>query len=655
MEPEPEMILSLSGEVIWSSLTPPKKDDVVLHEDRGLVYVYSISKIREKIKREYSAVWGSKIAYIFVLEDTICAANPAAIELFGDVEGESFEQLFGIELRDGKLRSGRFSLYARRIGKKLRMYEVAAIENSLEHVLDAVGEVVLLLEGDRIAYANNAVKKYGYSPNDVIGMRVSDLLTQTTAGLAMLHDAAGRFVPVIVDRVDATIIIRERSEDAYRNLIEVTPDFVGILDVDGRIVYTNRALRGIGSIEGMRIFDLIAEEDREKCEKLFKRSMETGEVVKEIIRMEIGGRLYVLDIACAFVYAEGEPLYAIFVARDLTDRVRLERFLAEREEVYRTLAENSHTLLLIARNGRIVYANRRALEVLGYEDLDSMPELAELLQMKLDVEEGEVKEFEVQVLAKNGRKRWMKAIASRINFEGEPAVLINLADITDLKEKEEKLRNLNEVLEVVTDLSRIMSKERSEVGLISKLATALERLGRVAVFFGTDETPVFISEGIDRRRVFEVYRAAKNGSRVISEGNTIGLPIVGNGIFGCIVIECKRMLSDEEMRLLEALSRDLAVAFKAIRTDNLRESALKLIVENLNQFEVLADKLWNPLAILRGYLEVRDSVNLEELLRKVDAQVRRMERILSDLRAREVFTYEMKKLLESFGSETRTS
>ncbi len=653
MEPEPEMILSPSGEVIWSSLTPPKKDDVVLCEDRGLVYVYSISKIREKIKREYSAVWGSKIAYIFVLEDTICAANPAAIELFGDVEGKSFEQLFGVELRDGKLRSGRFSLYARRIGKKLKMYEIAAIENPFEHVLDAVGEVVLLLDGDRIAYANNAVKKYGYSPNDLIGAVVSELLTRTS-GAAMLRDASGRLIPVVVDRVDATVVIRDRSGDAYRNLMEVTPDFVGVLDLSGRIVYTNRALKSVGDVEGRRIFDLIVEGDRKKCEELFKRSMETGEVVKEIIRMEIGGRLYVLDIACAFVYAEGEPLYAIFVARDLTDRVRLERFLAEREEVYRTLAENSHTLLLIARNGRIVYANRRALEVLGYEDLDSMPELAELLQMKLDVEEGEVKEFEVQVLAKSGRK-WMKAIASRINFEGEPAVLINLADITDLKEKEEKLRNLNEVLEVVTDLSRIMSKERSEVGLISKLATVLERLGRVAVFFGTDETPVFISEGIDRRRVFEVYRAAKNGSRVISEGNIIGLPIVGNGIFGSIVIECKRELSDEEMRLLEALSRDLAVAFKAIRTDNLRESALKLIVENLNQFEVLADKLWNPLAILRGYLEVRDSVNLEELLRKVDAQVRRMERILSDLRAREVFTYEMKKLLESFGSETKTS
>ncbi len=654
MEPEPEMILSPSGEVIWSSLTPPKKDDVVLCEDRGLVYVYSISKIREKIKREYSAVWGSKIAYIFVLEDTICAANPAAIELLGDVEGKSFEELFGVELREGKLRSGRFSLYARRIGKKLRMYEIAAIENPFELVLDAVGEVVLLLEGDRIAYANNAVKKYGYSPDDLIGAVVSKFLTRTS-GAAMLRDVSGRLIPVVVDRVDATVVIRDRSGDAYRNLMEVTPDFVGVLDLSGRIVYTNRALKSVGDVEGRRIFDLIVEGDRKKCEEFFKRSMETGEVVKEIIRMEIGGRLYVLDMACAFVYAEGEPLYAIFVARDLTDRVRLERFLAEREEVYRTLAENSHTLLLIARNGRIVYANRRALEVLGYEDPDSMPELAELLQMRLDVEEGEVREFEVHVPAKSGRRKWMKAIASRINFEGEPAVLINLADITDLKEKEEKLRNLNEVLEVVTDLSRIMSKERSEVGLISKLATVLERLGRVAVFFGTDETPVFISEEIDRRRVFEVYRATKNRSRVISEGNVIGLPIVGNGVFGCIVIECKRELSDEEVRLLEALSRDLAVAFKAIRTDNLRESALKLIVENLHQFEVLADKLWNPLAILRGYLEVRDSVNLEELLRKVDAQVRRMERILSDLRAREVFTYEMKKILESFGSETKTS
>lgn len=67
---------------------------------------------------------------------------------------------------------------------------------------------------------------------------------------------------------------------------------------------------------------------------------------------------------------------------------------------------------------------------------------------------------------------------------------------------------------------------------------------------------------------------------------------------------------------------------------------------NLKQFEYLADKLRNPLAIVKGYLEIRENFSYGEFVRKIEEQANRIEKILDDLRAREIATYEVKKNLD---------
>jgi len=58
---------------------------------------------------------------------------------------------------------------------------------------------------------------------------------------------------------------------------------------------------------------------------------------------------------------------AIEVAVDITGRIQAEKELKESEEKFRTLAEKSPNMIFINKQGRVVYANEKSEEVMGYK------------------------------------------------------------------------------------------------------------------------------------------------------------------------------------------------------------------------------------------------------------------------------------------------
>ena len=54
------------------------------------------------------------------------------------------------------------------------------------------------------------------------------------------------------------------------------------------------------------------------------------------------------------------------IARDITERKRAEEAIKESEEKFRMLAEKSQNMIFINKKGRIMYANHKCEEVMGY-------------------------------------------------------------------------------------------------------------------------------------------------------------------------------------------------------------------------------------------------------------------------------------------------
>ena len=150
------------------------------------------------------------------------------------------------------------------------------------------------------------------------------------------------------------------------------------------------------------------------------------------------------------------------IALDITDRKRVEQALKESEGKYRTLVENSIQAVLVVQDFRIVYANKRCEEILGYtvEELLSLSPNKVMNSIHPDdralvwgrfrdrLEGKEVPAaYRYRGIRKDGSVRWVEMYASLIEFGGRPAVQAALMDVTEgvlaqesLEASEEKYR-----------------------------------------------------------------------------------------------------------------------------------------------------------------------------------------------------------------------
>lgn len=122
------------------------------------------------------------------------------------------------------------------------------------------------------------------------------------------------------------------------------------------------------------------------------------------------------------------------------------------EHRYRTLAATMVEGILILRDGRFAYANPGALQLLGFsfEELEGR-EFAPFIHAEFRdmVRErhrrrsaGEVLEprYDIRILVRSGEPRWVQIANEKIEWEGQPAVLTVITDITERKVAEQALR-----------------------------------------------------------------------------------------------------------------------------------------------------------------------------------------------------------------------
>jgi PAS domain S-box-containing protein len=144
------------------------------------------------------------------------------------------------------------------------------------------------------------------------------------------------------------------------------------------------------------------------------------------------------------------------IAIDITDRKRAEDKLRESEERYRLLIENAGDAIAIVQDEYFKLVNRKMNEVLGYpnEEILAMrfweivhPEdrekVIESYSRRLRGEKvPEVYDF--RSIDKDGNVKWAEMNAVNIFYEGKPAVLCFVRDITERKRAEEALRESEE-------------------------------------------------------------------------------------------------------------------------------------------------------------------------------------------------------------------
>jgi PAS domain S-box-containing protein len=149
----------------------------------------------------------------------------------------------------------------------------------------------------------------------------------------------------------------------------------------------------------------------------------------------------------------GDVAQMIEYCLDVTERKLAEQALRESEEKFRGLAEQSPNMIFINRKGRVVYANRRCEEIMGYRreefyspDFDFLemvaPECRDLVKENFSKHRRgeEVHPYEYTLRTKDGKKIEAILNSRLITYGGEPAILGIVTDITERKHVEQELR-----------------------------------------------------------------------------------------------------------------------------------------------------------------------------------------------------------------------
>jgi PAS domain S-box-containing protein len=299
-------------------------------------------------------------------------------------------------------------------------------------------------------------------------LSISTSVLQTGDGIA--HVLA--LMQDITEHKQAEETLRQ-SEGKYRTILENITDGYFEVDIAGNFTFFNDSLCQLlgyskDELMGMNHRQYTDQENSKKLYQTFNRVFRTGEPAKEfdwaVIRKDGAKRFGEVSISL-MKDEKGQPIGFRGIARDVTERKQAEESLRLNEERYRTLVEESFDGIFIQKGPKIIFANQRLHEMLGYdkgelEGLDHCdvyhPDYQELTRERAEARmrgENVTPQYEVKLQRKDGSSFDGEINARKIMFGNGPGIQVWVRDITERKQAEEKLKESEEKYRLLVEES----------------------------------------------------------------------------------------------------------------------------------------------------------------------------------------------------------
>jgi len=450
---------------------------------------------------------------------------------------------------------------AKVVGRYRQAEETAAnAKNEWERTFDSIPDLIAIIDKDhKIVRINKGMAdRLGVNPGEAVGRMCYELVHGLNSPHPscpheqMIVDRKQHNVELIEPHLNGTFLfsvfpicdekersigsvhilrdITERklmeeklleSEKRYRTLFESAGDSILVMEIEGaqigKIVSANHAAANmhgytIEELLTMNIKDLDTEESAQKVPERMARML-AGETVRdEVMHRRKDGTVFPLEINARLLRLGDHP-YALAIDRDITERKASEAALKASEERMRTLIEVSPLGTTVVRQGVYIYANPAFVQVFGYDDVNEIvgrpleslcvpEEGAFIRKLAMDRAAGlnAPSHYEITGLKKDGKRLNLSVWVTLIDYEGAPATLGFVVDVT----KEKSLR-----------LQLIQAQKMESLGALAG-GVAHDFNNLLQVVLGYSELMIS-SRKLDERTVADLSKinhAAKDGAEL---------------------------------------------------------------------------------------------------------------------------------------------
>jgi PAS domain S-box-containing protein len=289
----------------------------------------------------------------------------------------------------------------------------------------------------------------------------------------------------------------QESESRYRTLFENAGDAIFIHDLEGHFLEVNRvACERLGysreELLQMSPMDIDSPEYAALVSARLEKLRQRGHVFFETEHVRRDGTVIPVELSSRVIEYAGNPAM-LSIARDITERKQAEETLRESEERFRAVIEGSVEGILVHRDTQPLFANPAYARILGYDSPDEVLNLDSVLPLIAPYEQerllnyhatrvkGEPApvQYEYDAVCKDGSIVTLQLLVTTILWDGKPAVLAAIIDITERKQAEEALRQYTDELEKRNEeldafAHTVAHDLKNPIGLIVGFADVLE-------------------------------------------------------------------------------------------------------------------------------------------------------------------------------------
>ncbi|MFP4655749.1 MAG: PAS domain S-box protein [Methanohalobium sp.] len=481
------------------------------------------------------------------------------------------------------------------------------------------------LEGNILDVNETAVKRLGYTKQEILSMHVKDidglynengvkakLLNLPENGKQRFESVHvtnnGNKIPVeinstliryrgktavlsvardITERKNAEILIQRKMQE-QRALLSSIPAYVYLKDNELNYLTANDAFcKGIGlsveNIKGKNDFDLFPENEAEKFRSDDASVIESGKPVynfEEAYTTSKGEKKWALTSKVPYFDVEGNVIGIVGSSLDITERKRIYEKLEKSEYEKRVILDSTSEIVVYHDlEGKILWCNKAATKLTGLNGSDLIGQYCyNLLYNRSEICDN----CPINEIVKTG-----KHYQETVNFTNR---ILNV--------KKDPVRNTSgDIIGIISVANDITEKVKTEEKL-QEYAEELEKINRELEHRAREQTRDIINA--ERTRELELHHRIKNNLQVISS---------------LLNLQSEKF-TDEEVKDAFIDTQNRVVSMSLVHNKLYQTSGL----ENVNSKDYVED-IVNHLAGLYGSSNITINIDVQDIYLGIDALI----------------------------------